>query len=250
MKLPRPIDSKSKYVAKIKFDKVDEHGNVPLFHFFSKCQERLVEHGEVLDVGVNFTKETGQVFILCREKAYFYHKFEVGKEYTFVTYPSWANRIQAYRVIYIIDENDECMMALNSLWVLMNLNSRRITTTDMMKERFIKQGILEEVENNDTIFQDKLLQLEDVDISNCKAKTFKVSKDQIDDNRHLNNTFYSQFVDECKLDGVIKSIEINFEKECYLDEEIDVYKVVKENENYFIGYKKDGNISFKYKVNY
>ena len=218
--------------------KYNSDGLLDYQDFLLTFQNAAGSHVEKLGLGDKFKDENEFYYILCRLKGHFLSKFEKGKKYTLITYPTQASTLQLYRYAYILDENDNVVFYLISLWVLINQKTRRLQNAKAFKEK-IKE-VLPDIDDVKPYIDEKLYELDfsNIDFSFCK--TYKVTGVDIDSNNHMNNTAYMKIVQYETDTNTTPSFEIDFEKECFIDEQINIYK----HDKSFIGKKADDSISF------
>ena len=77
-----------------------------------------------------------------------------------------------------------------------------------------------------------------------------MKEDDIDSNGHMNNTIYIKIAEELIPPVIIKGYEIDFEKECFLNEKITLSLAKSNNQYIVIGEKEDNSLSFKISFSY
>ena len=219
--------------------------NVSLQELILNFQELAGDQVDILNVGRKYAKETNHVFVLCREKVKFLKPLKTNKNYTLVTYPLTPGKLQMQREAYLLDEENNVVMLLDSIWVLVDFISRRmLRTTDVVNA----QKKYPKFDTFQPIFDEKLEEIENIDCTNLlPILTHKVGETDLDVNAHMNNTVYLKLIQKF-IDKQISTFEIDYEKECRLDDELRIYKQEKDNFNYFVGKKQDDSISFKIRI--
>ncbi len=246
MKLDRPDDSEIERIKKtFVLNSFEYKPNVSLQELLLHFQELAGKQVDLLGVGSEYIKETNHIYVLCREKVLFLKDLVQHKKYTFVTYPLTPSKLQMQREAYLLDENDEVCLKLDSIWVMVDFVTRRmVRTTDVINA----QSKYPRFETFEPLFESKLEQLEMIDIQGIEpVLTHQVSKDDLDNNNHMNNTVYLKLFQRF-IKKNISELEIDFEKECLVGDILKIYKVEKEDTISFVGIKENDSISFKAKI--
>ncbi len=227
----------SSYVPK--FDSV---GNVDLHDLMMQFQDLAGKHVENLGLGEDFKNKNSVFYILCRVKGYFLSDIRKEEPYTFVTYPVQASALQLYRYAYILDSNGNPVFYLVSLWVLMDQKTRRLQSAKTFRETL--KLVIPDIEETRPLTDERLVEMDFSDKEFHYQSSYLVNENDIDSNQHMNNTVYMRIAQEKCILKPISVFEIDFEKECYLNEMITLESSVYENSYYVIGRKNDGLLSF------
>lgn len=152
---------------------------------------------------------------------------KVGEEITVITWPSLAGKLAARRDFAIYDENKELIIKSASRWLLISLDKKRPLSIPDTLEGYtaIDEHILE------TDFA-KIAE----PIDNLSAYEYKVRYDDIDINHHINNAVYVLWAGEAVDNDWHKShtpvrIAVNFKKEGFIGEAIEVSTSITENKS-------------------
>lgn len=219
----------------------DRNGHVDLRHLIHHFQDLATRQIAKLSMGEDFEKENSFFYVVLRYKGYFLKGLEKDRHYTMVTFPTYPGALQLYRYCYLLDDRNEVCFCLISLWVLMDCKTRHIKPAKAFRERIEKaipnikdvRPLLEETLANFPLDEDGFV----------KCLTYQVKEQDIDGNGHMNNTMYFGIPSDFLPQKDIVTFEINYEKECFFNENIDVF--VKEgNILTFKGMKGD-ELSFK-----
>lgn len=218
--------------------------NISLQELLLHFQELAGKQVDLIGVGNEYIEKTKHIYVLCREKIVFLKDIVINKKYTLVTYPLTPSKLQMQREAYLLDENDEVCLKLDSVWVLIDYVSRRmVRTTDVINA----QSKYPKFETFEPVFESKLEQIEKINIDGLEPiLVHEVDKDDLDSNNHMNNTVYLKLFQKFINDQIIE-LEIDYEKECLLGETLKVYEVEEQNTISFIGIKEDGLTSFRAK---
>lgn len=246
MKLERPKPNEiERLMSPLVFQDDSFLPNVSLQEFGLCFQSLAGKQVDLLDVGKEYSKRTNHVYVLCREKIVIEKRLKINAPYTLVTYPLTPGRLQMQREAYLLDEKDEVVLKVDSIWVLVDYVSRRMVRTNDIYQAQAKYPRFATFE---PLFDEKLEAIEDRELSDFeKVFEHKVDDSDLDANDHMNNTVYLKLVQPF-VSGNIKSVEIDFEKECRKDETLEIYRKESENVIFFVGMKEGGNLSFKIKI--
>ncbi len=233
------------YCSSEYFPKFDSIGNVDLHDLMIQFQNLAGKHIENLGLGEDFKKENSVFYILCRMKGYFLSEISKEETYTFVTYPIQASSLQLYRYAYILDSKGNPVFYLVSLWVLMDQKTRRLQSAKAFRETL--RLVIPDIEDTRPLTDERLVEMDFSDKEFNYQSSYVVTTNDIDSNGHMNNTVYMKIAQEKCILKPVSVFEIDFEKECYLNEMITLESVVDENSYYVIGRKSDGLLSFMVK---
>ncbi len=245
------LSSKLFYKRDFSIQTLDEHSNPSLFEIFDNFQKAAIPHAELLGFGNSFLEAHNLLIVICRMRIQFYKEFHKGETYSLITFPFYPNKIHVYRDAIIYDSKNEQVAALSSLWVMLDSVRRKITL--MTELQNICEQYREEMKNIKRVFPEDLSSLQIIlpSISTLKNDSYKVTKADIDVNHHLNNAVYAKLLDGFSHKERFKSVEINFEKECLLDEILTTYSYsLNERCEQFIGFKENKDISYKAQIIY
>ena len=157
-----------------------------------------------------------------------------------------AERATLLRV-YNASVGEEQIAYASSIWSIVNFKTRRIVKA---KELNMKNYKLVKYRNP---FGDRKFRISEEDEKMMEEMgTFKVGRDYMDDNGHMNNIKYLEHVEELVPelnDGkYLKEIRLHFMKEALYDEEIKIKRLHKESAYYFRFYKPDGEANFECEI--
>lgn len=240
------IPSKLYHTGTFSLSKVDSEGNPDLQELFLVFQKYATKHAEILSIDKDFYEPENLLYVLLRIKAILLKRMNTDEKYRIVTYALFPQKIQFYREAYIVNEKNEPVFLISSLWVLIDGSKRRLVTTDKLVKRL--EPLSKEMKKLDYLFGRELKPLSDEKSEFCF--NYQVKEEDIDNNKHMNNTVYFKLIQEAKLSSLISSIEINFEKESFLSDTLKIMKKEEDYGTYYCGINKDEKISFKAYVTY
>lgn len=221
--------------------------NIDISDLLKKAQDIAFKQVEVLSLGEDFCVKNNCYYVLCRLKGYFLKKIEKNHSYILVTYPIQASTLQLYRYFYILDENNNVVFYMITLWILIDRTTRKIKIATAFKNELKNQ--LSDIEKVEGITDEKLSSMSYEENNLIYKKNYIVQDIDIDHNKHMNNSVYMKISQSLNIEKQIQSFEINFEKECFLNEELEIYEIEKEEKITVVG-KKDNTLSFITEFNF
>ena len=149
--------------------------------------------------------------------------------------------------VYSAKVGEEQLAYASSIWSIVNFKTRRIMKA---KELNMKNYKLLKYRNP---FGDRKFRINPEDEAAMEDMgTFKVGREYMDDNGHMNNIKYLEHVEECipelKDGKYLKEIRLHFMKEALYDEELKIKRLHKEDAYYFRMYKSDGEANFECEI--
>ena len=149
--------------------------------------------------------------------------------------------------VYSAKVGEEQLAYASSIWSIVNFKTRRIMKA---KELNMKNYKLLKYRNP---FGDRKFRISPEDEAAMEDMgTFKVGREYMDDNGHMNNIKYLEHVEECipelKDGKYLKEIRLHFMKEALYDEELKIKRLHKEDAYYFRMYKSDGEANFECEI--
>ena len=149
--------------------------------------------------------------------------------------------------VYSAKVGEEQLAYASSIWSIVNFKTRRIMKA---KELNMKNYKLLKYRNP---FGDRKFRISPEDEAAMEDMgTFKVGREYMDDNGHMNNIKYLEHVEGCipelKDGKYLKEIRLHFMKEALYDEELKIKRLHKEDAYYFRMYKSDGEANFECEI--
>ena len=185
-------------------------------------------HAKQLNIDYIALNKRNLMWVVVRNRYEIVRQPKINEVVKVVTWPHKAKRIDYDREYLILDENGNVCIKGDSKWCILDQNSKRIT----MVNDILTTG--EFVQNHN--FDTPLVQIPNKDFSNIKAEYhFTITKDQIDQNNHLNNAQYAYMIDEClkSYPHILTRFEINFVKETKLNDTLD-FKIIEEDHKIYV----------------
>ena len=153
------------------------------------------------------------------------------EEVVYTSFPCPSERATLLR-IYEAKVGEEQIAYASSNWTLVNFKSRKILKA---KELNMKKYTMGRYRNP---FGDRKFRITEEDEKEMETVgTFKVGRDDMDDNGHMNNIKYleqvEKYIPELSGESYIKEIRLHFMKEALYDEELTIKRLHKEGAYYF-----------------
>lgn len=185
-------------------------------------------------VGYKDLLEKGLLWVVVREKYDYYKKPNYDENIIVSTWPHEKGKISFLRDYQIKSVTGELLAKGTSEWVIINLETRRIERASKIDYDGDIIPDMNYPEPCGKLYYDK--------IDGAQLYTHKVTNSDLDHNGHMNNSKYGEIVFNC-LDlskkEVIKSLEIQFDNECKLNDIIDVYYYKDGEYTIFVGYNNE-----------
>jgi len=181
-------------------------------------QDIAGKHADDLHIGFKDVFPKGIIWIVARVKYEVVEYPECTDDVVVNTWPKTPSRVDMDREIEFtsVDGKKQLIKVIQK-WVLWNYKENKM----LMQSELGLQGDFKQ----DCLFTDRFRPLASFKLEN-KVYSFVVKASQIDHNMHMNNTKYAEeILNALKLkeDEVIKTFEINYIKQCMLDDTLDVY---------------------------
>lgn len=221
----------------------DSRGKPDLAKTVYFLQNLALAHVKKLGFGEDYQREKSFLYVVCRMKGTFYQNLKVGEKLTGVTYTLVPNLIDMIRYAYLLDSEEKPVLFLSSLWILLDPKTRRIKPA-----RFYRDDILAKypkMKENKEIEGTHLAALDFPKEGFVKAGEYTIAPSDIDANHHMNNTSYLRISKDISSFDSLSSFEIDFEKECFLNDKLSLWKKEEPGKEEIEGRKEDGSLSFK-----
>ena len=237
--------SKMKYDKEIefKYSELDVYNNLLPQSVFTLFQDIAGEHASNLGVGYKPMIDKDMIWVIVRSKYTLYKTPEVEKKYILSTWPHPKGSFDFVRDYTISDTNGEVYVKGTSKWCVTNFKTRKLVRAKEInfnsEEYFEAQNYDEPLQSFD--FPDEIEKDKPV-------LTHKVSFTDLDHNNHMNNTKYATLIMDALCpnnDVIVNDVQINYLKECQLNDYIDVYMMIDENNNYLFRGKNSDHIIFE-----
>ena len=173
-------------------------------------------------------------------------RVEADEDVTYTSNACPSDRASLLR-IYEAKVGDEQVAFSSSIWSLVNIKSRKILKA---KELNMKNYTMAKYRNP---FGDRKFKITEEEEEHMETlATFKVGRDYMDDNGHMNNVKYLEHVEEwipeLREGEFLREIRLHFMKEALYDEELTIKRLRKEGAWYFRMYKASGEANFECEI--
>ncbi len=229
---------------KIQSSDVDMFRRLRLSRLFTFTQEAAIHHTEQLGAGRAKTLDRGFLWVVTMQHAEIKRPPVYDDEIKLISYPGKTMNVIFPRYYSFIDKNGEEIIRGSALWMLMDMNTRRMIFPD---DEGIKIDVNEDV---DGFPLPKPIKPEETDKTYSLTVPFSFS----DINGHLTNTKYfdiaEDITDNASSGKVPKYVAVEYSGEARFSQRIDIHYYERENSVYLQGVKDDGKKVFKLKTEY
>lgn len=192
-------------------------------------------HAEELGVGYLPMLEKNLYWVLSRVKFDILKMPDINQEVVVETWPHLKGRIDFDRDLKISNLNGEVLVIATSKWCVIDITKRMLQRTDNIN--YLGEYCL------DVNYKEKFEKISLPDSELKQAFTHIVRFSDLDHNQHMNNTNYASLVLNAIENKNFSHFEINFLSECKLNDEILVF-TIKDNQEEFVLGKVNEKIAF------
>ncbi|MCR5267324.1 MAG: hypothetical protein K6E16_02260 [Lachnospiraceae bacterium] len=234
------INREGVYARKVKItsENTDVNGRMSILSIASNMQDAAGD--QLIDLGIGFdvTSSMDLLWVVVWSEFTFQRIPMAGEEVTFYTWPGKKMHWFYPRRAYVFGENGEELIHASYLWMLMDAKTRKTT-----EDKGIL-GVMPVVAYDDECRVPQMKMAFPEHLSNTCMR--KVKDDQIDNNRHLNNAYYLDWIDQiakgsCFSGDQPKSLWINYKKELLPGDEVEIAYEPREGELFFSGASTGGH---------
>jgi acyl-ACP thioesterase len=223
----------------ITYNDIDANWEISLTAVLKYMNEATWANGEELGIGVSQIPDTGLAFVTQRIAIKVFHPPVLGEEFILKSWPAEIKRTTFTRKGEFLDSKGQKMIEWESLWVLFDINERKIKRPSELKVEVPCYG-----DRGVTIATEKIhLPVEENPILHGSS-TYQVQFSDLDSYQHMTNTHYGNLLinayrerDE-NITTFMKSgaeIHFNYHNEGQLDDQITVTVNQLGNAFYFTG---------------
>ena len=198
------------------------------------------KHSEMAGIGITNINITKKSWVIISWKVQVFSRPEFNTEITVQTWSRKIDKLYAYRDFKVIDNNGNLVAIGTSKWVLLDYDTGKIIklTEDVSKDFTIEDNsVFEEEDEINLNFE--------YEIKNRMC--YKITKNLIDLNHHLNNINYLDLATEIlpeSLDSYNK-FQILYKKQIMLNEEVYVYNCKSNESTYIVISDQEDNLELK-----
>lgn len=207
----------------------DWHGNAKLTSICNYLQEMAATHVDKIGQGLQDLNKQNHAWVLSRLKIKIIRPAKWKETIRIETFPTGLKGIFGARDFRIFDTNNQIIALASSYWLMVDLNSHRpLRPHEVVKEMPIG--------NYAEVFDTDLEKLPSLTQEASFIEEIKIHYSDIDINRHVNNVKYLKWlIDALPIVSLTKklisSIEINFLHELKLDENIQIFQELDDDNN-------------------
>lgn len=210
------------YETTVSYSRTDRNGKVPMHEILNLLQDCSTFHSEDIGRGVSYMKREARAWVLVAYKVIVNRPIMFGQKITIGTSPSKFSSMFASRQYFIKDENGDYLVQADSLWVLIDIQTRKpLRITEEDSSVYKPEPIFDNIKASRKIrFSSERTKLE----------SFKVLKTYIDSNGHMNNASYLRAAEEfLPTNFPCHEVDIVYNKEAMEGEIITPYLYSEEN---------------------
>ena len=184
-------DTMYQYKSRVRYSEVNSEQKLTLLALTDYFQDCCTFQSEDLGVGMDYLKNLGGAWILSSWEIIIKDLPKVTEAITTCTWPCDFKGFYGTRNFCLKNEEEETLAFANSLWVYMNINSKRPAK---IAEPFLKAYEKHMDPQIDYPWSDRKIKVEGTGV---EKEPVKVAKYFIDTNHHMNNGKYIMVAAEC-----------------------------------------------------
>ncbi|MBI9061199.1 MAG: hypothetical protein JEZ14_04385 [Marinilabiliaceae bacterium] len=217
----------------IKSFHVDFKQQLRLSALFSFMQEAAYKHAEALGMGFSQLSNENHFWVLSRAIIHVDRYPKWNEKILVETWPRGFKQLFGMRDFKITDEKGEQVAAATTAWLVLDTKTRRPVRANEVMKHLPDNGGRKVLED----FPNKLPALSQ---NHPESKVFRADYSCIDQNGHVNNTKYIDWITDCfdkvEHEGAkIKSLQINFNAEMHWDDHLEMLFEEIDNKVHFSG---------------
>jgi acyl-ACP thioesterase len=202
----------------VRFGDIDRSDTLTAAAAFDLFQEAAMNHAEILGVGRDAMKTSGQVWILSRMSVFMERRPRFGENITVRSWPRGTHKLFAVRDYEILGADGKPAVRGRSGWLILDLEKRRPLRP---------HGVVEPLPHNEGL--DSMPgtsadneappglrpEFDDPASKNVSRTVRKACYSDIDYNGHMNNTRYIQWIQDLFEPGILENarglrLDINY----------------------------------------
>ncbi|WP_149244567.1 acyl-ACP thioesterase domain-containing protein [Dyadobacter sp. 32] len=191
----------------------DRTGHLSLYSLANYLQDAADRHAAELGVGVAELMLSGFSWVLHRMHIQVHRWPEIPETITVTTNPSGEERVYVYRDYRVLDDSGNLLVSASSSWLVFDLNARKLTVPSVeLKRTFEAFHKLIALPRASKKYPTLPVQWR-------YQTTVAARHNEIDQNRHVNNSVYFQWLLEplpavFLIENLCNSVDITFKSEC------------------------------------
>lgn len=229
------------YETQVSFSQADINGNFSLNELLRITSDAAVEDYRQQGLSREFLKEHNTAILVSRVSFHFHKMPRENQRITIVTWEEKPELLQLKRAYKIYSEDGELLVDGLSAWIVVNLETRRITPT----KDFTLHAPNDYQRQDGCMKPGKITSPENL----CEIDSRKIRFSDLDSNGHTTNSRYGAFIadvlpPEYPISN-LKDFRINYSKEAMLGETVHIMNAVTDTENgkklTYVGKLESGN---------
>ena len=219
---------------------VQPNGNIKISSLLKMLQKAAGDDVNTTDLNYNNLSNHGIAFVLTKMTVQIIDNIKLYDELSIVSHPRKV-RGASFPRDFIVYSNGNVVAKARSMWVLLDLNKRTILRPSAVDSI----GYLAPSDEDSFEIADIRRVIDDNSLSRTDVR--RVDYSFLDMNKHLNNTYYSDFIFNCipadfHLSDKDMYIQINYKAEALFNDVIDIkYDSLEENSYDFIAVNKNND---------
>lgn len=191
-------------------------------------------HANDFGIGFNDMLQRNLIWVVVRNEISLLKKVKDPVSVDVETFILKQRLFEYPRETHII-HNGEIIAIVRTIWMIIDKNDFSLKADKVYGDTPVYEHPL---------IEGRILRVEQIEKEKLiKADTIKVKYSQIDHNGHLNNTYYLDFfLDVFKRNNEFKKVTVEYIKQAFLDELIDLYSYEDDKNCYLYGYKENEKI--------
>ena len=197
--------------TRVGYDDIDQDLSLNLRGVMGMMQEAAILHSDLTGFSIRNVQQTHVIWMLIQWRIRIVKKAFWNEAVTVRTWPRTMGRATSARDFEVVDVCGERIAIGESLWVLVNADTGRITrVTQQMRDLYHL--------TQETVFETPVFPVADM----CGSQTYSavVSRRDIDTNRHVNNRVYLDYAREALPSHIdiseFSEVSIHFHKQLLL----------------------------------
>lgn len=199
-------------------------------------------HSEIVGYGITNIEKVKKTWILLSWKIKVFKRPKFSDELIAKTWSRKTDKFYAYRDFEVYDQDNNLIAIATSKWVFIDIQKGKI-----IKISEEVSGVYEQ-ENISVFDEEEIEKLQEPEGEYLNKIDYKITKNMIDINKHLHNTYYMDLAKEVLPDDISfckesNEFEIMYKHEIKLGETVKVMYLKIDNIYYIVVKNKEENIT-------
>ncbi len=214
--------SQYEFQSRVRYSECGEDCRLTLGSVVNYFQDAATFQGEELGIGIQYLKSQKLAWILASWQIYTDHMPKLGE---MITARTWAYDFKSFyglRNLVLEDEDGKAAAWANSVWVLMNRESKRPAK--------VPDNLIEAYGTNEKLDMEYANRRVPVPEGGDKMDAFPIHKGHLDSNHHVNNGQYIQMAQDYLPSGFqIYETRVEYREQAFLGDMIHPLVIKEEN---------------------